>query len=138
MDCKRLSDGKQVFMKRVGPHSGERKLAEFFSSNEHQENPANHCIKLLEVLVDDCDDYHCFLVMPLVRMFDSPDFVSVDEVIDFMRQTLEVSILSSLSHFLTIIYLYRDSFSCTARTLLIGTSPEASLDVRQLDSRSAS
>lgn len=29
--------------------------------------------------------------MPLLRAFDSPPFVVVDEVLDFVKQTLEVS-----------------------------------------------
>lgn len=32
-----------------------------------------------------------FLVMPLLRAFDDPPFYAVEEVLDFVRQTLEVS-----------------------------------------------
>lgn len=63
---------------------------ELFSSSGRRKDPYNHCVPLLENLIDDCDPKHCFIVMPLLRSFDSPDFESVDEALDFVHQTLEV------------------------------------------------
>ena len=93
VDARRVSDGKQVFLKRIGYDTEESYCLKLFSSDGRQEDPLNHCVPLLEyfeVDCDQCDDKHCFAVTPLLRWFDSPDFVSVDEVLEFIRQTLEV------------------------------------------------
>lgn len=97
---------------------------ELFSSNGRQEDPRNHCVPLLETLVDDCDEEHCFIVMPLLRSFGSPDFESVDEVIDFVHQALEVDGLLTTCVQLkeAHVHAYRDWFTCITRMLLIGRS----------------
>ena len=91
-----MSDGKGVYLKRmpvtVLGETQEKAIMELFSSNGRLDDPHNHCVPLLETLVDNCEDRHCFIVMPLLHNFDSPDFKSVDEVLDFVHQTLEVSI----------------------------------------------
>lgn len=90
LDAKRLSDGKQVYLKRVLQWSGEAAIMKLFSSDERKNDPRNHCVPLLDTLVD---DDHCFLVMPQLGNFFSPDFKSVDETLEFVRQTLEVSVV---------------------------------------------
>jgi len=47
----------------------------------------NHAVPLLDLLVGEED--HDFLVMPLLRHFDDPRFLYVEEVVDFVCQTLE-------------------------------------------------
>ena len=73
--------------------SHEKVVMELFSSNGRQDDPRNHCIPLLETLVDDCEPPHYFMVMPLLHVFHSPNFKSVDEVLDFVHQALEVRFL---------------------------------------------
>lgn len=63
---------------------------QLFSSDGRREDPHNHCVPLLESFEDECDEEHCFIVMPLLRKFNSPDFKSVDEALEFVDQALEV------------------------------------------------
>ena len=64
---------------------------ELFSSNRRQQDAHNHCVPLLDIFDDDEDEDACFIVMPLLRIYNSPGFDSVDEILDFVRQTLQVS-----------------------------------------------
>ena len=51
----------------------------------------NHTMPILEVLDDDEDKDICFIVTPLLRNIDDPPFETVNNVIDFVDQTIEVS-----------------------------------------------
>ncbi|KLO13857.1 hypothetical protein SCHPADRAFT_940067 [Schizopora paradoxa] len=51
-------------------------------------DPRNHCVPILDSFEIDDDD-SIYIVMPLLRDFDEPNFYSVREVIDFVHQTLE-------------------------------------------------
>ncbi|KAL5476622.1 hypothetical protein ACEPAI_3302 [Sanghuangporus weigelae] len=68
MDAIRVSDGRKVFLKR---------------------DPNNHTAALLDVFTDDNDPRFSYMVMPLLRPYYYPDFYSVDEVVEFMRQLLQ-------------------------------------------------
>ena len=46
---------------------------------------------ILEVLDDDEDEEISYLVTPLLRNIDDPAFETVDNAIDFVDQTIEVS-----------------------------------------------
>ncbi|THH20523.1 hypothetical protein EUX98_g8567 [Antrodiella citrinella] len=46
-------------------------------------------IGLLEVLPDPLSSSDVLLVMPYLRLFNDPPFEAIDEVVDFVRQTLE-------------------------------------------------
>ena len=50
----------------------------------------NHCVPILDYIEDERIPHEGFLVMPALRIFDDPDFVSVDEAVEFIRQSLEV------------------------------------------------
>lgn len=91
MDAKRLSDGTTVFLKAVERGSEESRIATFFSSEELARDPMNHCVPILDIIRDDSEAQNEFLVMPLLRPFDLPPYFTVEEVLDFMKQTLEVS-----------------------------------------------
>ena len=97
MDATRIEDGKLVSIKRVRRRSQEPSIALFLSPTEKKNgDPRNHCVPILDCFTDESLPNLTFLVMPLVRRFDNPPFFAVDEVLDFMRQTLEVC-LSHLS-----------------------------------------
>lgn len=83
----RISDGSPVCLKKLEFDSQEAQIAVFLSS---QEDKRNRCVPVLELLKDDVKCEFEILVMPLLRKFDSPPFVSVEEIVDFIRQTLEV------------------------------------------------
>jgi len=52
-------------------------------------DPTNHCAPALDHFSDERDVTHDFIVMPLYRSFDDPDFYAVGEAIEFVKQTLE-------------------------------------------------
>lgn len=58
-------------------------------------DPRNHCVPILDHFPDDKEPYTEFIVMPFLRPFNDPPFCYVDEVIDFVRQSLEVHPLQS-------------------------------------------
>ena len=53
-------------------------------------DPRNHCVPFLEVIPCPDDDDLTIVVMPFLREFDSPDFDTMGEVLEFIRQMLEV------------------------------------------------
>ncbi len=81
-------DGKIVVLKRVAKGSSESDIARHLSLPERRSNPRNHAVPVLDFLTG--EGQYEFLVMPLLRPFHHPPFVFVDEVTDFIRQTLEV------------------------------------------------
>lgn len=86
----RISDDKKVFLKRVRSSSEEIKVHRFLSQPEKLEDPRNHTVPLLDVFADDGEPRFTYLVLPLLLNYYKPDFYSVDEVVDFLRQLLEV------------------------------------------------
>ena len=79
-----------VYLKRVPKNSTEVQIAKFFSTEERMRDPRNHCAPVLEYFEDEKLPEYGFLVTRLYRAFDDPDFCSIDEVLEFIRQTLEV------------------------------------------------
>ncbi|GJJ14673.1 hypothetical protein Clacol_008939 [Clathrus columnatus] len=93
MDAKRISDGKLVKLKRVfkPEHPFEAEIGLYFSSPALKDDPHNHCIPILDILeVPDVDDL-VLLVMPLLRPYNNPSFVTIGETVDFLKQILQVS-----------------------------------------------
>lgn len=71
-------------------HPHEVDIGLFLSSGPLVSNPRNHCVPSLEVLQSPEDDDLFIIVMPFLRQFDSPDFDTVGEVLEFIRQLFEV------------------------------------------------
>ena len=94
MDAQRLSDNKLVFLKRIPKDSTEVQIAKFFSTDEKARDERNHCVPVLEYFEDENLAEYGILVMPLFRRFNDPKFLSIDEVLEFIGQTLEVRILN--------------------------------------------
>ena len=86
-EATRISDGIKVILKKVDKRSNEAAIATYLSNKRCEDN---HCVPIFEIFEDETDGTIEFIVMPLLRRFDSPSFDTVDEVIDFMRQTLKV------------------------------------------------
>lgn len=51
-------------------------------------DPHNHTVALLDLIHDD-ESEHDILIMTVLRDFNDPPFEFVDEIIDFVKQTLE-------------------------------------------------
>lgn len=88
MDAVRLSDGAVVAIKNGKLR--EDTVCNHLCIPEKTSDPRNHCVPLFERILDEREPQSHFLVMPLLRRFDDPPFYAVGEVVDFVRQTLEV------------------------------------------------
>ncbi|KAJ7100633.1 hypothetical protein B0H15DRAFT_770095 [Mycena belliarum] len=80
-------DPRRAISPSVHPH--EIPIGRLFSTPPHSENSGNHCIPFLEVLDDPYDIDKKLIVMPLCIPFDMPDFNTVGEVLDFIKQIFE-------------------------------------------------
>ena len=81
-------------IKRVHRNDEESRIAQMLSTEELRADPKNHCIPIIEVIDDPDDDSLSYMVMPLLRVADSPPFQYVKEIMDFVDQILEVGALS--------------------------------------------
>lgn len=78
-------------LKVVDEDSNESHISSFLSSQELANDPANHCIPILDIIKDESEQDREFLVMPVLRPFNQPPFFSVEEILEFVEQILEVS-----------------------------------------------
>ncbi|KAF8119547.1 kinase-like domain-containing protein [Boletus edulis] len=83
--------GKNVFIKRVDSrtHPHEIKIASRLGSAESHKDNRNHCVPILTAFSDDREPWYQYIVMPVLRPFNEPNFTSFWEVADFVNQTLE-------------------------------------------------
>ncbi|THH15510.1 hypothetical protein EUX98_g9455 [Antrodiella citrinella] len=79
----------RVSIKVVPRTTQEITIARMLSSKDVNGNPNNHCVPVLDVLPDPLDPSNALLVMPYLRPFNDPPFEVIEEVMDFIRQTLE-------------------------------------------------
>ena len=93
MDATRISDGRQVILKRLLTEEGpyELEINKLFSTEPLASNPRNHCVHLLDVI--ELPDDPPILVHPLLRPYDDPRFQTFGEFITFFSQICEVSSL---------------------------------------------
>ena len=69
--------------------AGNSQSHRLFSCEELAKGARYHCVTILDVFRSE-DDRLDFLTMSLLVKFWMPRFSTVDEVLDFMRQTLDV------------------------------------------------
>ena len=88
-----MSDGKMVMLKKVNTetHPHEVENSQFLSSEGFASDPRNHCVPLLEVLPDPEEDHIVILVLPLLRSYADPHFLTIGEVIACLQQLIRVS-----------------------------------------------
>ncbi|RDB20142.1 hypothetical protein Hypma_012977 [Hypsizygus marmoreus] len=91
LDAKRLRDGTNVCIKRIEPESKteEVNIARYLSSAQMLRDPNNHCVPVWDSFRDPILPHVEYLVMPILRPFDSPEFCAIGEVVDFVTQLLE-------------------------------------------------
>ncbi|KAJ4471466.1 kinase-like domain-containing protein [Lentinula aciculospora] len=89
MDALRMSDSYMVALKLVKVSTGEDAIATFFSNEEHNTNPRNHCIRVLEVLPVPGIDDEKIIVMPWLRKIMDPRFRTIGEAVHFFREMIE-------------------------------------------------
>ncbi|KAG5653370.1 hypothetical protein H0H81_000871 [Sphagnurus paluster] len=89
LDAKRLEDDVSVCIKRINPKEAtdEVEIATFLSSFR---DPENHCVDIFDAFHDPVLPSVEYIVMPILRAYDNPEFGAVGEVVDFVTQMLEV------------------------------------------------
>ncbi|KAJ7589477.1 hypothetical protein C8J56DRAFT_1076117 [Mycena floridula] len=91
LDAIQIKDGKKVVLKIIFDDTEELKVSLMFSQPPLRDDPANHCVQVLKVLtISDSERRFKILVLPLLLDFSVTSVHCVSEVIDFMRQTLEL------------------------------------------------
>ncbi|KAF7310386.1 Protein kinase domain-containing protein [Mycena chlorophos] len=89
LDAIRVSDGLKVVFKRVHTHKAELDLIRYLNSPDLLDNPYNRTSRLLDIIPIPDDDTFVLIVMPCLRLFWTPIFRHLREVIECMRQFLQ-------------------------------------------------
>jgi hypothetical protein len=82
--------GKLVYIKEVATNSEELRIALMLTQGEFVGDPRNHCVPVTKVFQDHENPELSYVVMPFLRLMDSPPFEYVKEIIEFVDQILEV------------------------------------------------
>ena len=90
IDATRMSDGKLVYLKKVGTESQELQILSYLTSEEMRRDPRNHCVPLLDVFPDAFEPDKAIIVMPFLRYINSPPFERIEDVLECLDQILEV------------------------------------------------
>ncbi|KAH9920136.1 uncharacterized protein B0H18DRAFT_1025282 [Fomitopsis serialis] len=90
LDATRQSDGSLVTLKAVDTavHPFEVEIGQFLSSEQLAQDPRNHCARILDVLQDPIDPKISLVVMPLLKPFREPNFLTIGEVVAFVKQAI--------------------------------------------------
>lgn len=86
----RVQDNKKVVLKKVGTWTDEIPVISYLSSSEIQSYSRNRSVPLLDVIPLPGDDEHALIVMPLLYEFHEPPFARRGEVIEALRQIIQV------------------------------------------------
>lgn len=78
-------------IKRTRTASQELSINLMLSTPESLSDPTNHSVPVLDHFTDESDPSITYIVQPLLREFDDPEFYAISEMVDFMKQTLEVN-----------------------------------------------
>lgn len=90
MDATRREDRRIVSLKTIRRNEKELDIALSLTTPNLLDHSMNHCIRILDTFVDPLEPDRYFIVMPYLCPYDDPPFGAVGEVVDFVRQTLEV------------------------------------------------
>ncbi|KAG5728180.1 hypothetical protein E4T56_gene19317 [Termitomyces sp. T112] len=89
MDALRTADNSKVCIKRITKASDEIAIGKYLTSEELLSDSKNHCLPVLDDFVDPEDPTISYMIMPLLRDFNDPEFGAHGEVIDCVTQLLE-------------------------------------------------
>lgn len=90
MDAIKLDKDCRVAVKEVSRNSNEATISSMMSSRENSRNHHNHCVEVFDILEDCVFPDKMLLVMLFLHPCNEPTFKLVEEVMDFVKQTLEV------------------------------------------------
>lgn len=91
VDAVHEATGKQVYLKEVATESEELRIAQLLIQDEWIGDPRNHCVPVMKVFKDHDDPNVSYMVMPFLRPVDDPPFETINEIIQFTDQILEVA-----------------------------------------------
>lgn len=93
IDAIRIEDGKQMLFKKVVTlkHPDEATIGRLFSSEPHTSHASNHCVPIYDVFSIPDEEGTVILVMPFLMDWFEPEFDTVGEFVDFVKQVFEVS-----------------------------------------------
>ncbi|KAK7031958.1 kinase domain-containing protein, partial [Favolaschia claudopus] len=86
LDAIRIADNQRVVLKRIQTNSREIKIIQYLSQIQ---DPRNHTIPLLDVILLPPDNSCSLLVTPYTRRFNHPAFHCRAEYVEAMQQFLE-------------------------------------------------
>ena len=87
IDATRRSDKFRVAIKSTRNDTQEIHIARYLTE---QQSPRNYCVPVLDVRQDPLEADMSLMFMPHLRRFNNPEFGTIGEVMDFIRQSLEV------------------------------------------------
>ena len=92
LDAKRIADGVLVTLKAIETdvHPYEVEIGQFLSSEQLASNPHNHCVRILDTLQDPMEPNITIIVMPYLRTFYDPPFLTFGEAVACFRQLIQV------------------------------------------------
>lgn len=92
MDAKDLLANRTTCIKMIRKKTDELEIGRYLTPIDESAppDPRNHCVPILDAFLDPTVDGISYIVMPLLRPFDNPEFGAIGEVIDFVTQMLEV------------------------------------------------
>ncbi|KAJ7652060.1 hypothetical protein DFH06DRAFT_995816 [Mycena polygramma] len=96
LDAIRVSDGVKVVLKRVQTRTPEIGLGVYLNSPELLQHSHNRTYRLLDITPLSDDDSFASIVMPFLREFGTHIFRQLQEVVEAMRQFLQVIQIESL------------------------------------------
>lgn len=91
MNAIQVDRARAVCIKMIRKKSNELEIGRYLVPNGPNSfrHPKNHCIPILDAFLDPVLSDVSYIVMPLLRPFNDPDFGAAGEVIDFVTQLLE-------------------------------------------------
>jgi hypothetical protein len=88
LDATRIRDGSKVVLKCVPEGSTEHQIVLRLSSPTMSSDPRNRTVPIADII--ELKENKVLLVMPYLRVFDTPWFHCRGEVINALRQFLQV------------------------------------------------
>ncbi|KZT71750.1 hypothetical protein DAEQUDRAFT_665556 [Daedalea quercina L-15889] len=91
MDATRISDGSIVTMKKIelAIHPHELEIGQFLASEQTISDSRNHCVRILDIIPDPTESNVFIIVMPYLRKFNDPDFLTFGEAVACLKQLIE-------------------------------------------------
>ncbi|KAH8103564.1 kinase-like domain-containing protein [Cristinia sonorae] len=89
LDAKRVNDNALVCIKVIALDSNEFKIARMLSPSDRPDELDNHCVPIIDAFPDPINPSYGILVMPYLHQYNKPYFETVEQVMDFIQQTLE-------------------------------------------------